>query len=467
MGIIWRKISEVSLRNKLAIGFTASFLLLLGTSFYAIFELSARYRKDEFYQRLIDRTLTIYKLMIEVEQIDHDMLRLLDRNTINSLYEEKVLLFDSSFHLIYKSIDDTKVPYSASLLRKLKNGTEEEIRMSDGRYETVGLRYKHNGIVYYGISKAYDRFGRSKLEFLRWVLIGTFVISAILLILLSFYLSSFITRPVSVLTSEIEKISAHDLSIRVHSPSARDEIGFLADKFNELLDRVERAFKFQYHFINHLSHELKTPLAILMANTDRALTENNIDIYKASLLFQQQGLMELSHIMNAMLDISRSETQPEAVRLENIRIDELLFECMDEIRVLKNSVHFEFSMDEDLASSEQLTVKGNGRMLKMAIMNLLKNAVNYSNDKHPHVHLASGKDEVILKVTNNGQTLTSEEQERLFRHLFRGSNSSMVKGFGLGLVLTQRIIALHRAHIRYVITEDGENCFSLFLPTIS
>lgn len=463
---IWEKIKGASLRNKLAFGFITAFTLLLGISFYAIYALSAEYRKEEFYRRLKDKTITTYRLMIEVEQVDYKTLRMLDRNTINSLYEEKVLLFDSSFHILYKSVDADRVTYSRGILEYLANGSVE-FNHSGRRYETVGLRFKYRDETYYGIATAYDKFGKSKLEFLKWILISTFVVSTTLIVLLSFYLSRLITKPVTRLTAEIERISPDNLSKRVQTNEAHDEVGFLADKFNELLDRVERAFKFQYHFINHLSHELKTPLAVMMTNTERALTEGDALSLRKSLQFQQHALMELSHIINTMLDISMSETRMADVNKDLIRIDELLFECMDEISLLDPGVQFDFIMDESLDSSDYLTVNGNTRMLKMALLNLLKNAVNYSHIRKPFIELQAAHHAIEIRFVNDGVTLTAEEQESLFRHLFRGNNSVQVKGFGLGLVLVRRIITLHKGTITYSVTPNGLNCFSLRLPVIS
>lgn len=465
MGTIWQKISGGSLRNKLAIGFTTVFLLLTGCSYYAIYELSAEYREEEFAQRLKDRTLTAYKLMVEVEQIDYNTLRLFDLNTINSLYEERVLLYDSSFKLIYKSTDDARISSAHDILLNLQANSAEVFR-SDKYFETLGMKFSYNNATYYGITMAYDKFGRSKLDFLKWVLVITFVVGAFLLVLLAFYFARLITHPVTKLTAEIESISPGNLSARVHSPTARDEVGFLADKFNELLDRLERAFKFQYHFINHLSHEMKTPLAVMMSNTERALTDDDNESLRKSLKFQQHGLMELSHIMNAMLDISLTETRLATIQADNIRFDELLFECIDEMNMLYDNVQFDFAMDDTLDSSEKLTVKGNSRMLKMAILNLLKNAISYSDNEKPGIRLGAEDGYIALYIVNNGRLLNEEDQERLFHHLFRGSNSVHVKGFGLGLVLTQRIITLHHGSIVYMVTIDGKNCFFMKLPVI-
>lgn len=459
---IWQLTNRLPLRRKLSLLYTTAFLLMLGFSFFAIYIISAKYREEEFFQRLKDRTITTFTLLVDVAQIDHDLLQILDRHTINNLYEEKLLLFDSSGRVIYSSIDDTKVYYSQKLLQELQSGTSE-IETSEGQYELLGIRFTHVGKVYYGINKAYDRFGNRKLAFLKWLLLVTFVVVAGLLVLLSYALANTITQPIRNLTSEIDNITTENLSVRVQEPDVSDEVGFLASKFNELLTRLENAFRFQQHFIHHLSHELKTPLAVMMGNVERALKETDNASLILSLRFQQNALMELSNIINALLEISRTESQQRSIQTDQIRVDELLFECMDELNFLNDAVQFDFRIDASIEDSRSLTVAGNLRMLKLAIINLLKNAAAYADSGRPEVVLAATGKEVVLQFVNTGKTLSESEQERLFHHLFRGQNSQHIKGFGLGLVLVQRIVTLHGGSISYQVLKNRNNCFVLRL----
>ena len=458
MATIFRKLNKLQLRQKLSLIYTLVFLVLLGTSFTAVYFISEKNRKEEFYQRLKDKTITTFNLLIEMEQINHDLFQKFDRHNINNLHDEKLILFNKNGKVFYTSLDDTKILYSNEVLIRLQNGIKE-IETTEGEYELVGVQFKHDNNVYFGIIKAYDRFGKSKIWFLKWLLIATFFIVGAVMVLLSNYVSNFITLPIRRLTGEIDKLTPSNLSLRVQEFEVKDEVGFLASKFNELLTKVENAFKFQYHFIHHLSHELKTPLAVMMTNTERALSEGNEEAYKNSLTFQQNAMMELANIINAMLDISKTETKLESVMKEKIRIDELLFECMDELSFLDEKTRFDFNMDDNIQDSETLTVSGNSRMLKLALINLLKNCVYYAEDNHPTVQLCYENKQLKLRFLNKGATITKDEQAQLFLHLFRGKNSEKTKGFGLGLVLVQRIAALHNATIEYEVLKERENCF--------
>jgi signal transduction histidine kinase/cell division protein FtsL len=462
LATIWAKIRNIGISARLAWAYTIVFSVLFALAFSAIYIIFEQYRQHEFFQRLKDKTLTTYKLMIEVDEIDVKTLTLLDKNTINSLSEQKIQLFDSTFNLIYSSIGEASSTFPQKLLKDLKGGAEE-VEYQDNKHELIGIRFSHKGNTYFGIARAFDRYGKSKLAFLKASLFVVYVVVVALLILLSRFLSKSITKPLIKLTSEIGEFSPEDLSVRIEEPKSNDEVALLTSKFNELIEKLEKAFKFQYHFIHHVSHELKTPLAVLISNAETALSGNDNELSRSSLIFIKSGLMEVSHIINAMLDISKVEHQIADSALRPTRIDELLFECIDEIVYLNNNAQFDIDMDEAIVDSELLTVKGNIRMLKMALMNLLKNAIYYSTDNKASVTLKPGKNAIEILIANDGDPIMESEQDKLFSHLFRGQNSKNKKGFGIGLVLVKRIILLHGGTVFYQFT-NRYNTFSISIP---
>ncbi len=462
MAITWEWIRNLNLRNKLALIYTVAFNLILGVTLFFIYSISEQNRSDVFFRRLSDRALSTFKISVQVEQIDNTLLRIFDQNTINRLSDEKVMIFDSSGNLFYSSIDDTRIDEAASMLKEL-HGDADRLEVTEAKYQIVGTRLLDKGRTFYGFAKAYDKYGRSKIRFLAFLLVGTFITVAIIISLLSFYLSTIITKPISQLTHQVEKLSPDDLLDRVHFRFPNDEVGFLAHKFNELLDKIGNALKFQKHYIHHLSHELKTPLAIMMANAERTLAEKDNDKLKKSMEFQKNAIMELSHIINAMLDIAKTENKLAVPDVSLIRIDELLFECMDEIIFLNDDLRFDFVIDTDL-DEHMLTIAGNSRMVKLAIINLVKNAVNFSREEMPAVEISALGNDVQIKISNDGETIDEEDQAKLFKHLFRGKNSKSVNGFGLGLVLAHRVILLHKGDLTYSIDARGRNCFTLKLP---
>jgi len=452
----------MKLRTKIILFFAGTFPVVLGIALLAVYFSMAQYRKQEFLQRLKEKTTTTLSLLIDVQRIDHDLLRVLDETTINSLYDEKILLFDSAGRAIYSSVDDTAVLFPLEILKDLKKG-EDEIFYREGEYDVYAHIIIKNDERYYAIGKANDRYGKEKLIFLVWILSGVFAVSVVLEGLIALYLSRQITRPITRLTDEVNNKSINNLSL-VHVPTSRDEIAFLASGFNNMLVRVEQSYSYQKNLIHHVSHELKTPIAVLISNIERVLNEKDPQRWQESLEFQKNGLMQMSSVVTTLLDISKFETDPQKLFTESVRIDELIFSCFDSLQVIHPTATFEISIHEDVKDAEELACPGNERMLQIALVNMLKNAIEYSSDQRVRVEIKKEENKLTILIDNNGPTLSIKEQSSLFSYFFRGNNSHKKVGIGLGLVMVSKIIQLHRGSVSYIVSETGTNRFIITLP---
>src|SRR6478609_6946291 len=346
----------MKLQNRIIIYFSSAFIAVLGIALLGIYLLMSINREQEFMLRLKDKTSTTYKLLIEVKEIDHDILQTLDRNTINNLYDEKILLFDSAGTNIYSSVDDIKILFPLEIIKQLKQG-EEDIAYREGDYEVYAHVIDDNEKRFYAIGKAYDKYGREKLNFLGWALFFIYVVVLILVVIISIYISKQITNPILKLTLEVNNKNIDNLS-RIHVPASRDEIASLSTGFNNMLARVEDAYTYQKNFIQHMSHELKTPIAILISNIERTLADENPERWKDSFEFQKNGLMQMASVINTLLDISKYETNPELLLSQSLRVDELIFECFESLSVVYPQAKFELSVDDSVKDAEELICFG-------------------------------------------------------------------------------------------------------------
>lgn len=450
----------MKIRNRIRLIFTVVFLVLLGITFLSVFIISSNYRKQEFYERMKEQSRLTLKLLIEVKGIDEDILQTIDKNTINNLYDEKIILFDSSGKNIYTSIDDTPIHYSEDIINQLKSA-KGPIYLTEGTYEIYAEAIKKNNETYYCISKANDKYGIQKISYLGWTLLFVYIFAIAVIVYLTFYFSKLITNPINKLAGEIEKISSSNLKANVTLPSTQDEIAFLAAKFNELLERLDRSFAFQKYFIQHVSHELKTPMAVLIANIERISTTDLSAEQQQGLDFQKNGLMQLASVINTLLDISRFEQNDSSIAMDSIRIDELIFESIKDQSLIQDNSKFDFDIVSEVTDADQLVIKGNERMLRIAFNNLLKNAVAYSDDKKVTIRISLETTHIKIDIINNGNLLSENEQGLLYQYFFRGENSRQVKGFGLGLVLTDKIIRIHHGTVSYSVSIDSNNCFTV------
>jgi signal transduction histidine kinase len=451
----------MNLRKKIILYFSIMFAIVLGITLLIVFFSMAEYREQEFTQRLKEKTTTTLRLLIDVKEIDHDLLQALDETTINNLYDEKILLFDSSGLMIYSSVDDIPIPFSHDILTQLQKG-ETEISYREGEYDVYAHSMNDKEKTFYAIAKANDLYGKEKLYFLAWLLIGVFALAQILEILIALYLSKQITEPITKLNIEVSNKNINDLS-RITVPTTGDEIASLANSFNSMLANVEQSYSYQKNLIHHISHELKTPIAVLISNMERMMSDPDREHWKGYFEFQKNGLMQLAAVISTLLDISKFETNKDQLSKEMLRIDEIIFETFESLKSVNPNAKLELAIREDVKDAEELNILGNKRMLSIGFLNLIKNGIEYSDDHTIKVEISANEKSLTVYIINNGPTLTPSEQENLFDYFFRGQNSRNKIGIGLGLVMVAKIARLHEGEVSYSIAATGQNSFCLKL----
>ncbi len=453
----------MKIRQKIILYFSATSIVLIGISFLFIYSLFSNYRNEEFHQRLKDKIITTLKFLVEIQQIDNDLLQTMDQYTINSLYQEKTLLFDEHKKLIYSGIADTKILFSSDLLKQL-SPENNEIKTKENKFDVIGIYINFNGKTYYGINKAYDRFGYSKLNYLKYVLLFSFIVIVLTILLITIYLSKQISNPLKKMATEIENLQLEIKEAKISIPDTKDEIYYLANKFNQLMNRLHDAFAFQKHAINHISHELKTPIAILVSNFEKIEKENNITIIQKLIKHQKEGTKNLSDIINALLEISKVETG-NVISKEKLRIDELIYDVIEDLKYLDVEYNFSVEISNEIIDENQLTINANKKLITLAFVNLILNCVLYSNNKKAFIKVEFEEHKIIVEFINHGTIINKAELQFLFQHFFRGENSKGKRGFGLGLVLINKIIAIHVGNISYSSMNENTNIFTVILPS--
>jgi len=451
----------MNIRKKIIVSFSATSIVLTGIAFLFIYSLFSNYRTEEFQQRLKDKITTTLKFLIEVQQIDDDLLQTMDRYTINNLYQEKTLLFDEQKKLIYSGIDDTKILFSTDILNHL-SPENDLIEVKEGDFDVVGVYIKFNNYGYYGINKAYDMFGYSKLNYLKYVLIFSFLGITFFILLITFYISKQISNPLNKMANEIENLKIDSPNSKISIPQTKDEINFLATRFNELMQRLNESFAFQKHAVHHISHELKTPIAILVSNFEKMEKENDVSVIQQMIKNQKEDTKNLSDIINALLEISKVDAG-NAIAKEKIRIDELIYDIIEELKLLDKEYSFSVNISETIYDENTLTITANKKLIKLALVNLALNAVLYSKDKKAQITVSAEQEKLILEFINHGTVISKKETPFLFQHFFRGENSKGKRGFGLGLVLINKIIQIHQAEIFYTSPDNETNIFNIKL----
>lgn len=454
----------MKIRNKILIYFSSTVIFLSAFSLVVIYLLFSEYREEEFQQRQKEKVQFTVELLTEYIEMSENLSRIMDELTIHDFYDEKMLVFDSEKELIFSSVDDLPIDGYNKILNEL-SPAKRWIETKEEAYDVVGIYLERNQKSYYAVSKAYDAFGYSKMYFLRNVLIGIFAGISVIVVFISLALSNKISRPITALAEKLNKFdmsSENTTEIQIETSSY--ELKNLTQKFNELLKKTNEAFSFQKHTIHHISHELKTPISVLVSELEKLKNISDFEHVKSRLDSQIDKAKSLGSIINVLLEISKVESG-QIIRKQTIRMDELIFDIIEELKIIYPDFNFELNYFPDEIDEHRLNLNVNEALVRQALKNLMTNSVAYSNNAKASIKLdCSSYESLKISISNSGKPVLKDEEKYLFNHFFRGENSRHKTGFGLGLVLTKRIITLNSGIITYSNSFDKLNVFELTFP---
>lgn len=254
--------------------------------------------------------------------------------------------------------------------------------------------------------------------------------------------------PIKKMISAAHEIDATELTARIPVPIANDEIKDLAMTLNEMLERIQRAFESQERFVADASHQLLTPLTILKSEME-LITRNNQVVEPANLESFQQEVDGLIRIVQDMLLLARVDAGLGALNLEVLHFDELVIDAISKCEKLARSKDVKLKFDILGDVNSQPTVKGDRDLLMNLVINLLENAIKYSNLKSSvQVSLRWSALDSVLAVQDEGMGIPEAQLPLIFERFSRGKAAEkQAKGYGLGLAIARKIAALHGANL--------------------
>jgi len=263
----------------------------------------------------------------------------------------------------------------------------------------------------------------------------------VLAALLGWIVAGRILHPVRQLTDAAREASEHDLSVRLSLRGRHDELRELADTFDDMLDRLDRAFNAQRQFIANASHELRTPLTVMRTAMDVVLAKPRPTRRELEAMCRQvqSAVDEADRLIDALLTLARNE-HPSTVA-EHVDLATVVEDILDDRPMT------DVAVTSDLADAP---VVGDRVLLERLVGNLVDNAMRY-NVPGGWIALATFVDEpssdggrsAVLRVTNPGPQVPPDDVERLFQPFTRLDDRTRHDGFGLGLALVRSIAERH------------------------
>ncbi|MEH0575098.1 MULTISPECIES: HAMP domain-containing sensor histidine kinase [Streptomyces] len=271
-----------------------------------------------------------------------------------------------------------------------------------------------------------------------------------------------VLSPLGRITRTARAVAGSDLSRRIELDGPDDELKELADTFDDMLERLQRAFTAQQRFVGNASHELRTPLAI-----NRTLLEVHLSDPGAPVELQQLGKTLLAtnerseQLVEGLLLLARSDNQ--IVERKPVDLAEVAEQAIDQ-------VHGEAAAKGVVIRGEQkpAVVQGNGVLLERIALNLVQNAVRYNVPEGGWVEVFTEiqHGQAVLVVSNTGPVVPAYEIDNLFEPFrrLRTERTGSDKGVGLGLSIVRSVARAHGGHIAAQPREGGGLVMRVTLP---
>ena len=440
----------MKIRNRLTWISAITAVIAITSLSLLVYYFTSSFHEREFFERLEER-VALTELMVlekneEVEQAVRDKFL----HTLEDEIEYVITLKPTG-------IDSLKLlfPYelSESILSKQKS-----VRFWQGDHQGVGTRYQLLKGEYVVVVTAVDTFGRSKLDFLRKILIAGGFISVLLLV---FVYQVGLTNALKPLESKIQRasrISADHLDLRLEVKDPENEIGKVAVAFNRMLDRLQSAFEAQKQFVRNASHEMRNPLTAISGEAEVLLNKDRtIDEYKEALKVILRESDRLRELTSQLLDLQKAEALSELPNPDIFPLDQCLLEATGVLPVSRIQMDIDFS-------EEEYTVRGSFSLMRTALYNIMDNAQKYSENKPVHVSLSRLGDDYSIRIADQGIGIPEKDLKNISQPFFRSSNARKHNGHGIGLALVKKIISLHQGNMEFISNEGQGTTVLLRIP---
>lgn len=436
----------MQIRSRLTLQFASIFALILILFSLVVFYFNSLYRQEDFFGRIENRTQIVAEHFLEADEVD---VRTRRRNQVRYyqvLPNEIVSVYDAAGRLVFAEGGKPLELSEKQLQNLLAKG---KIQFQENDRQVVGITYSDNQGNFIVLASSVDMYSLRKLQHLKTILIVGFFGSMVVVLLAGWAFSKQALLPITKVVSEVEKISASDLHLRLSNADGNDEVSHLARTFNHMLNRLETAFEMQRTFVSNASHELRTPLTAMIGELEVALMkEREPEEYQRVLNSILEDARLLTELSNGLLQIAQASVDPSKVKLTDLRFDEVVWLAREQALRRQPAAAIDISFSNFPDDENRLMIKGNEALLLIAVVNVLENAIKFS----PDGRLITGtirveSRHVLLQIKDKGLGIAKEDLDKIFIPFFRAGNVRNITGHGIGLPLTERILKLHNGTI--------------------
>ncbi|MFC4993142.1 sensor histidine kinase [Rubritalea tangerina] len=272
-------------------------------------------------------------------------------------------------------------------------------------------------------------------------------------------------KPVQMMSHTAREISGGDLSRRIDVADTQNELSELAGVLNDSFEKLENSFQQQIRFTADASHEMRTPLAVILAKSELALArERSPEKYRETIQTCHDSANHMHALIESLLELSKVDSGQFKVQLEHGDICSLVRSCVALVRPLAEQKAI--VIEESLG--DEVMVQHDVQRMKQVLINLLSNAIKYNyRDGHVWVSLIEEEQDVVIEVKDTGPGISGEALPHVFDRFYKVDDSrSAEKGStGLGLAITKAIVEAHGGSITVRSPQQEGATFRVRIPS--
>lgn len=393
---------------------------------------------------------------------------------MSRIYDGRILLIDSSFHIIKDTYDlDTDKTIISEEVIKSFRGEDSMNYDVDNHYvemtiplTTDNVESGEKSIIGVLLISVSTDSILANLEYMRNAALVLQIFGAVLLFAVSVFLSVRLTNPLKNMASSIAEIQNGygtgdgELMIKDYSETVQ-----ISEKFNKLYSRMKMLDDSRQEFVSNVSHELKTPLTSMKVLADSLNGQEDVpvELYREFMLDIGNEIERENKIINDLLSLVKMDKSASDLNITSVNINEMLDLILKRLKPIAEKQH----VDLVLESFRPVTAEIDEVKLTLAITNLVENAIKYNKeDGWVHVSLNADYQYFYLKVEDSGIGIPEDSLEHIYERFYRvdKSHSREIGGTGLGLAITRNAILMHRGAIKVFSTEGEGTLFTVRIP---
>lgn len=289
-----------------------------------------------------------------------------------------------------------------------------------------------------------------------------FVIMMVTIVILTFLLSGWLTKPIVELTAAIRRMGTQGYGVRV-KVTGGGEIAELGRAFNRMSERIEDHDRVRDEFIANASHELKTPLATMKLLSESILYQDDPDPAMMKEFFNDVNheIDRLSRIVTELLRLVQEDTGVQALTLEPVRLDQLTETVCKRLQPLAADKRIDLSVE-----TVPVTIQADPSRMEQVVINLVENGLKYTDAGSVKARVFIEDNEAVFQVVDTGIGIPENAVDHLFERFYRvdKARSRGTGGTGLGLAIVEKIVALHSGYIQVSSQLGQGSTFTVRLP---